>query len=188
MSPITKLALAVVAIVCALAGAFLVAPDGKSVSLIFEMLSLAPLAMSLGMNIRDASLKATLALPNAASTTVAQAAGFDLEVTAAADLVAAFEILLTAPALTTVQLPNAATMTYNLIASASANLSTPTIIQQNLLVQTGAGGVCAALALARARIPVNLGALGFRYVGLQIVSGSTATNSSAVSATLEMLF
>jgi hypothetical protein len=167
---------------------------GNSIAVEWEILAsilaLCPLAMSFsgGPNVRDANLKATLALPNAASTTVNQATGFDTEHTTLADMLALLELLFTAPALTTVQLPNAATMTYNLIGSAAANMSAPTILQQNVIVQTGAGGVGAALATARARLPTNFAATGLRYIGIQIVSGATATNSSAVSATHEMLF
>jgi hypothetical protein len=151
-------------------------------------LGAAPIAVGLlGMNIRDAQYKATLALP-AAPGTVTQAAGFDMETTASADLIAPFEGLISAPAVTVGMLPNGITNTYNVIASANSNLSSPTIIQQSALVQTGAGGAGAVANTARVRIPVNLGALGFRYVGLQVVEAATGGNESTVSATFELLF
>jgi hypothetical protein len=139
-----------------------------------------------GFNLRDGNMKLTLALP-AAPGTVISAAGLDLEAGSFADFIAQSEILVSAPAVTTAMLPNGITMTYNLVVSASPNLSSPTIIQQSVLVQTGAGGAGAVAATARARLPTNVGSIG-RYVGLQVVEAATGGNSSTVSATLEVLF
>lgn len=135
-----------------------------------------------GPSVVDASLKQSLALPNAASTTVAVATGFDTQATTKDDFLALCELLFTAPTLNTTILPDTRTMTYNLIASATANLASPTIVDV-LLIQTGAGGVGAAGSSRRFRLPTNIGTIG-RYVGLQIVSGASTTNASATTATL----
>lgn len=142
--------------------------------------------MGQGVNLRDASLKQTVALPSAANGNVNAATGLDMEVTAASDFVALTEVFVSAPALNTTQLPNAATMTYNLIASASANMASPTTLQASVLVQTGAGGTGAAAATDRVRLPTNLGSVG-RYLALQAV-GLNNGNCQAASATLELLF
>jgi hypothetical protein len=194
MTPLKKFAIAGVCLVLCLAVAVHTLCVGDSLSpnweLLASLLALAPLAMSFsgGPSLRDALLKATRALPAAASSTVAQATGFDLMVSAAGDVLAQMELLVSAPAVNTTMAPDTRTFTYNIIASASSNLGTPTIISQNLIVQTGAGGAGAAAATARYRIPTDLGARGFRYVGLQIVSGASTTDASAVSATAELLF
>src|SRR5579862_5708369 len=91
-----------------------------------------------GFGVRDASLKQSVVLPSAASTTVAAATGMDTG-SSIGDFLARNELLLTAPALNTTVLPDTKTMTYNLIASASANLASPTVVEQ-LAQQTGAGG------------------------------------------------
>jgi hypothetical protein len=135
-----------------------------------------------GPSVVDASLKQTLALPASASSTVTVAAGFDTEASSRDDFLALCELLFTAPTLNTTILPDTKTMTYNLIASASANMGSPTIVDV-LLIQTGAGGVGAAGSSRRFRLPTNIGTIG-RYVGLQIVSGALTTNASATSATL----
>jgi hypothetical protein len=166
---------------------------GNSIAAEWELLAsllvLCPLATSFsgGPSVRDATFKATLALPNAASTTVTQATGFDTEASTRSDFTALHELLLTAPALNTTILPDTKTMTYNLIASASANMGTPTTVQASVLVQTGAGGVGAAAATDRIKLPSNIGAIG-RYVGLTAVSGANTTDASSKSATLELMF
>lgn len=136
-------------------------------------------------NVQDSGAAVTLALPSAASTTVTST-GFDLgETTALAVTDGKWEFLLTAPALTTTMLPNGDTMTYNIVAADNAALSTnPTTLVAGAIVQTGAGGVGAALAKYRYRLP----SVSQRYIGITIVSGSGVTNSSTLSATLAALF
>lgn len=141
----------------------------------------------LGLNIRDALMKQTLVLPSAANTNTSGATGLDTEATSAADFVALTECLVTAPALNTTQLPNAATMTYNLLASANSNMAGAVVLQSAVLTQTGAGGVGAAAATARARIPTNIGITG-RFVALQAVGAASNGNCAGSSATLEFLF
>ena len=50
------------------------------------------------------------------------------------------ELVLTAPALTTAQLPDGTTMSYSIVASASASLSNPVTLAGACIVQTGSGG------------------------------------------------
>ena len=136
-------------------------------------------------NVRDAALFVSLAGPAGASLTVTSA-GFDTgETTALAVQPGLSEFLLTAPALSTVILPNASTMTYNIVAADDAALTvSPTILVAGAIVQTGAGGVGAAKATYRYRLP----SVSQRYIGFTMVSGAAVTTAVGVSATLEMVF
>ncbi len=137
-------------------------------------------------NVQDSQLSASLTLPNAASTTVTQATGFDTgETTALAVQPGNMELLLTAPALTTTMLPDTRTMSYDIIAADNAALSTNlTVLSTGIIVQTGAGGAGAAGTTARYRLP----SVCQRYVGFRIRSGASTTDSSTLSATLAMVF
>lgn len=136
----------------------------------------------MGPNVRDANLKLTLALP--ASTSAVVSSSLDLETTSRSDFVARCETLLTAPALNTSQLPDTKTMTYDLIASSSSNLSSPTVLVAGAIVQTGAGGVGAAGSTYRFKPASNV----LRYFGFRATpSASGAGNASAANGTLEML-
>lgn len=132
--------------------------------------------------LKDAELKKTRALPSAASQTV-DGAAIDLGHGSFGDFVAPAELKISAPAVTTTMLPNAATLTYSTIHSDNADLSSPSVLHSAALTQTGAGGVGAAADSVVVRPPVDVK----RYVGLRIVSSATVTDSSSVSATLEAL-
>lgn len=132
------------------------------------------------LNIRDTQLKGTLALPNGAANT--SGAAIDLGVGTSADFVTLVNFLITAPALTTTQQPDAKTLIYDVIHSVNSDLSSPTTLYPAVLTQTGAGGVGAAAATFQFAVPVNVK----RYVGIK-ATGSAAGNSSAVSATLEVI-
>ena len=136
----------------------------------------------MGLALKDALVKGTRALPSAASTTV-DGAAIDLGHGSFGDYVAPSEFKLTAPALTTTMAPDTRTMTYSVIHSDNADLSSPTVLYASFLTQTGAGGVGAAAASATFRVPVDVK----RYLGLRIVSGVSIADSSTVSATLEGL-
>jgi hypothetical protein len=135
---------------------------------------------TLGYNVPDALLTVSRALPNGAATVTS--GSIDLETTGGNDFIARCEARITAPALTTAQLANAATVTYDLLTSASADLSSPTVLVAGLLVQTGAGGVGAATAQARAKLPTNVK----RYVGFR-ATNSGAGNASTSNGVLELL-
>jgi hypothetical protein len=133
-------------------------------------------------NMRDANLKLSLVLPSGAVTTTV-AAGLDIgPVTAQGQFVNANngELLLEAPALTTTQLPNAATVVYDLISSASANMSSPTVIDSAMLTQTGAGGTGASATTKRVKLPTDI---ANRYVGFR-ATGVAATLAATASATM----
>ena len=132
-------------------------------------------------NMRDANLKLSLVLPSGAVTTTV-AAGLDIgPVTTQGQFVNANsgEFLLEAPALTVTELPNAATVIYDLITSASANMGTPTVVDTNILTQTGSGGAGAVAATKRVKLPSNIGQqyVGFRATG---VAATLAATKSAV--------
>lgn len=150
---------------------------------ILTLLALAAFAFATSPNLRDAALKITRALPAAASATVTSTA---IDTGAATSLASqqGIEYLLTAPALTTTMAPDTRTMTYTIKWSANADLSAPTTYITGAIVQTGAGGVGAALATFRFKLPSTAA----RYVFFTVTSGASITDSSAVSATLEPLF
>jgi len=131
-------------------------------------------------NVKDSALQITRALPAAASSTVTSTA-LDLGHTANGAPLERGEILVSAPAVTTTMVPDTRTMTYNLIASANADLSSPVTVVSGLIVQTGAGGAGAAAATARYKPASD----SLRYYGLQIVSGGSTTDSSTVSGQIE---
>jgi hypothetical protein len=73
------------------------------------------------------------------------------------------EFLLTAPAMTTAQMPDAKTMKYDILYSVNADLSAPTTYITAAITQTGAGGVGCAAATFRFRLPSD----ALRYVGFK---------------------
>jgi hypothetical protein len=92
------------------------------------------------------------------------------------------ELLLSAPALTTGQLPDTVTTTYTLECSSVANFATATAIATGCIVQTGNTG--ASAGTFRAKLPSNC----LRYVRAKVVSSTNAGNCAAKSMTLELLF
>src|SRR4051812_36583199 len=119
----------------------------------------------MGMALKDIQLKNTRVLPGAASTTV-DGAAIDLGHGSFGDVVAPFEVKLTAPALTTSMAPDTRTMTYSIISSSSSDLSGPVVTHASCIVQTGAGGVGAATTSVTVRLPVDV----LRYIGARVVS------------------
>jgi|GEM_PF-6338732 len=89
-------------------------------------------------NLSDAALNVSGALPNGATTSTVV---FDTATSNRADQSGRMEYEIQAPALTTGQLADAATMTYAVLMSANADGSSPVLIYDKVLVQTGAGGV-----------------------------------------------
>lgn len=129
----------------------------------------------------DASLKVTKALPNGAASVTSD--GIDLGHGTAGANLADYECLLEAPAVTTAMLGDAATLKYDVVTSASSDMSTPTTVAKEILVQTGAGGAGAAAASQRFRLPTNCQ----RYVAVKCTN-SAAGNASTVSLTLSLKF
>jgi hypothetical protein len=134
------------------------------------------------MELRDALLKQSRALPASASATV-NGAAIDLGHGSKGRLLADVELLLTAPAVNTTMAPDTRTFTYSIITSDAADLSNPVVLMPSVIVQTGADGAGAPTADYRFRLPTNTK----RYVGVRVVSGASTADASAVSATLEVL-
>lgn len=136
--------------------------------------------MGVGYGIRDAKLKVTKALPNGAASVTSD--GIDLESGSKGDFVAQVEFLLSAPALTTGELGDAATMTYILEHDSASDFSSVATLQDRLLVQTGAGGAGATAATKRFKLPTDVK----RYVRIK-ATNSAAGNASGKSLTFEAL-
>src|SRR5579871_2753209 len=115
----------------------------------------------MAFQLRDANLKSTVALPNGAANV--SGAAIDLVLGSYGDLLANVEFVLTAPALNTTQQPDAKTMTYDVIQSDNADLSSPIALYPGVIVQTGAGGAGAAGATFTFRVPVD----AHRYIGVK---------------------
>lgn len=133
--------------------------------------------------LKDAAMRGTRALPGAASTTV-DGAALDLRVSAKGDFLAQVEFQLSAPAVNTTMVPNGTTMTYSIIHSDNADLSSPVVLMPSVIVQTGAGGAGAAAASYAFKVPTDVK----QHLGVRIVSSASTTNAAAVSATLEACF
>lgn len=129
--------------------------------------------------VQDANLIKTAALPNGAAAT--QTTGIDLELTVRSDLVAACELVISAPALTTGELPDGQTITYSVETDDNSGFSSAKVINGNAGVQTGAGGVGAAAQELRVRLPSNCE----RHVRVKATK-TGAANASAKSMTVAL--
>jgi len=87
-----------------------------------------------------------------------------------------------APVLTTGELPDAETMTYDIITDTTADFATPTTLVDDAITQTGAAGAGAALANYSAAMPAG----AERYLKLN-VANSGAGNASAKNARFSLL-
>jgi hypothetical protein len=135
----------------------------------------------MGRTLKDAVLKKTIALPTGASSVTS--AGIDLEHGAKGDVVADFEVKVSAPALAVGELANTSTMKYDLISSDSSDMSGPTTLVKECIVQTGAASAGAIAAEFVGRLSIDCQ----RYVAVK-ATNSAAANASAKSATIELLF
>jgi len=137
-------------------------------------------------NLSDASLSVSGALPNGATSSTIV---FDTANSNRADQPGRMEYEIQAPALTTGQLADAATMTYAVLMSANADGSSPTLIYDKVLVQTGAGGAGAGANTARFRLPYQPGGANanLRYLVIR-ATNSGAGNASPVNMTLQPYF
>lgn len=133
-------------------------------------------------NVQDADLKVTKTLPG--SDTTVYSDPIDLaNVDSQTSFLAMCELLVTAPALATGQLGDAATMTYLIQHDDDAEFGSAETLSTAVLVQTGAGGAGAAAAKARFRLPSNVK----RYVRLG-ATNSADVDASAASAVLALVF
>jgi hypothetical protein len=131
--------------------------------------------------LQDQALNIALALPNGAATTTSTA--LDTQNSAKGDFSASVQLQISAPALTTGELANAATVTYDVYHATAADLSNGVALYKGVLVQTGAGGAGAGAATANFKLPTTVK----RYVYFK-ATNSGAGNLSAKSASLLPLF
>lgn len=127
--------------------------------------------------VTDARLSRSKALPNGAANTSTDA--IDMENTTKASNNAPWELLISAPALTTAEQPNAKTLIYSVEMDDNAAFTSPTVLYAEVLRQTGAGGAGAAAASVRVKVPTN----AERYVRVK-ATGSASGDSSAKSFTV----
>jgi hypothetical protein len=129
----------------------------------------------------DGNLTVSKALPSGASAVTSN--GIDLGEGATGTWVTPSEFLLEAPAVTTAMLADAATIKYDVITSASSDMSNPVTLQSTILTQTGAGGAGAAAGTKRFQVPTDT----LRYVAVKATK-SAAGDASTVSMTLSLRF
>lgn len=139
------------------------------------------MTLSNSYNVGDKLLQVTRALPNGAANVTSTS--IDLGHGANGGNLADHEFLIEAPAVNTTQLPNAQTLIYDVVTSDNADLSSPTTAVTAALTQTGAGGVGAAAASQRVRLPTDCK----RYVGLKCTK-SGAGDASGSEATFSLKF
>lgn len=136
------------------------------------------------MELKDAGVKITRALP-ASTTAVTTTTPIDTGKGTTGHQPGEMEFLLSAPLVTTAQLPDTKTFTYKIIHSVNADLSSPADLLPGVIVQTGAGGAGAAAATFRFRLPSD----ARRYIGFVITPSASGTgDASGATATLEGLF
>lgn len=131
------------------------------------------------LNIKDAELTKSFALPNGAATT--NSAGIDLATSNRGDFVADCELVVNAPACTTGQLGDTQTLTYSVRHDDNADFSTDSELMPAVVVQTGAGGAGAVAAEKRLRLPLNVK----RYVRVRCVK-TGASNASTASCEMSI--
>jgi hypothetical protein len=133
----------------------------------------------------DAALSTSTALAAAASTAVTGAAT-DLVNSGFADNAPVMEWEIDAPALNATQLPDTTTVTYAVVMSPNADMSSPVLIYDKVLIQTGAGGVGAVATSVRFRLAFQPGGpnASLRYLAVRATTGAGTGNCSAASMTL----
>lgn len=129
----------------------------------------------------DAALSKSKALPDGAANVTTDAIDLGHENTG--HFIAATELEVEAPALATAELPDTETMTYDVIASANSDLSSPETIATALITQTGADSAGAAAATKRLRLPTDVK----RYIGVK-ATNSGAGDASGKSVKASLLF
>jgi len=128
---------------------------------------------------KDAALIVAIALPAAGAT--ANSTAIDLGSSQPGQLVNDFDVLIEVPAVP--NLVDAKTITLNLQDS-DDNVTFADIPEVADLVMTGAGGVGAAAASQRVKLPISVR----RYLRLSPTVLAAGGDSTAVSATLSLVF
>lgn len=141
------------------------------------------LGMGFAKKDNDSQVYKTLALPGAGSTTVATA-GIDLKNTARGDFLANVELLIEAPLLAVGELPNSETITYDVYHDTASDFGSESLLMDNVLTQTGAGGAGAAAAEKRVRFPVDVA----RYIRVKATSSSGSVDADAKEFSARLVF
>lgn len=172
MKNLCILALAAVALACVTVCAFACfgAPTGTACALVS--------AVGMSFLMKDTALKLTKTLPNGAATV--NSTGLDLTTSSRADFMADVEFLLSSPVLTVGQLADASTIIYTIQHDTDPAFGTVADLLPAALTVTGAGGVGAAAATYRFRLPTTVK----RYIRVKAVKIGAA-DASAASLTLE---
>ena len=126
---------------------------------------------------QDASLSATKALHNGAGADICDA----FEVNPSGALLAGCELEISAPVLAAGALPNAETVKYSIVSGSTT--SPTTVIAADVLTQTGAGGVGAAAATKRFRLPTDVA----RYAAVKATVSAGGGDCSASSFGAKLL-
>ncbi len=92
------------------------------------------------------------------------------------------EFLIEAPALSTAQLPDTKTITYDIVESVNSDMSSPVTVVAGAIVQLGAGGAGAVAATKRFRPATD----AKRYYGLKATGVATVAAGGA-SATMSFV-
>lgn len=131
--------------------------------------------------LKDKKLRVTKALPNGAASVTTD--GFDLGHGTKGEVVSPFELLISAPALTTGEQPDAKTIKYTIEHDTDAAFGTVATLLPDVLTQTGAGAAGAAAATKRVRLPSDTK----RHVRVK-ATGSAIGDASPKSVTVELVF
>lgn len=131
--------------------------------------------------VADAALTVSKALPNGAASVTSD--GIDLGHGTHGDFLADCEFKLTAPALSTTELPDTKTMTYILQHDTDSAFGTAATLVDNAIVQTGASSAGAAAATWQGKLPAGVN----RYVRFKATNSGTG-NASGSTGTLDVLF
>lgn len=132
--------------------------------------------------LRDATHKVTKALPNGIGAVNSD--GIDLGAkTARGEFLAKTELLISAPILTTAELPDTKTIVYKVEHDDAVGFGGVATLADRVLVQTGAGGAGAAAATVRFRFPSDVK----QYVRVTATNDGTG-NADGISLTAELLF
>jgi len=134
------------------------------------------MANEFARNIVDSELTKTGALPTADGTSYT--GEFDLG--SAAYKTERIEFAITIPDLTTTNLPDADTLTVNVV---SGSATAPTTVLHRIKVYTGAGGAGATGSTTRWRPPSDIA----QYVRFQMVAAGGTGDMSAKTATVKLL-
>lgn len=178
MNPLKLFQLVLAAIAIAVGVfSFNLLPDGTLPAIV--LLAAAGLAMA--FNLADTQTKVTKALPNGAATVASD--GIDLGLSTRSNFAAQVELVINAPALATGDLGDADTMIYDVYHDDAAGFGTESLLFDNVITQTGAGGAGAAAVEKRLKLPSNVK----RYIRVK-ATNSDAGDASDKSFTAQLKF